>query len=363
MRIVEYQPEHFDSLRSAAASVGNRGLQHREFVNHYYASSRFCRLYLAVASNGAIAGTLGVETMLFQHQGRERRLGFGSNFHALKPGVGGLLLLQWLHSCEFGLVFGGTESSLRVFRTQNWTEYPRMPLWYLNRPFTPGAGESAWRVLAKKTAQRALRRPLEQYSRKLPACARDISVAEERQYSDNLLPSQSPFSFRFAPSRQYLAWRYALDLSFVRYRLFRILRGGRTEGYVVLNDQPRQILVSQCDGSDAGVLASGVLRAILKLGREGDPARTVMLASSHFQMQRLFHQFGFRIAATRAFLIGGLRKTAPDIGTETSRWLVNFDLGDNGLRSPFLDEQPEVARAARAVPDSPVRQPYAVDLD
>ena len=325
-------------MRAAAASVDNSGLQHRAFVNHYYASSPFCRLYLAIGSGSAIVGILGVETMPFQHEGRERRLGFGSNFHALKPGAGGLLLLQWLRSCEFGLAFGGSESSLRIFRSQNWVEYPGMRLWYLNRPFTTWKGEPSWKVLAKKAAGWKLRRPIKEYARNLPSCARDVSVEEEREYSDDLLPSRSPFSFRFAPSRKHLEWRYALGLSFVRYRLFRILRGGRTEGYVVLNDQPRQILVSQCDGSDAEVLACGILHAVLKLGSEGDPSRTVLLTSSHPRMERLFHEFGFRNDGSRDFLIGGLRKTSPDIGTETSNWLVNFDLGDNGLRSPFLDE-------------------------
>ncbi|MCL5743285.1 MAG: hypothetical protein M1541_05050 [Acidobacteria bacterium] len=229
MRIVEYQPEDFERLRAVAASVGNHGLQHRAFVNHYYASSPFCRLYLAIASDGAIAGTLGVEIMPFQHEGRERSLGFGSNFHAIKTGIGGLLFLQWLRSCEFGLVFGGNESSLRIVRSQNWTEYPRMHLWYLNRPFTPGPGEAAWKALAKKAADWALRRPLEEYSRNLPACAGDVSVEEEQEYRDDLLPSRSPFSLRFAPSREHLEWRYALGLSFVRYRLFRILRGGCTK--------------------------------------------------------------------------------------------------------------------------------------
>ncbi|MCL5743284.1 MAG: hypothetical protein M1541_05045 [Acidobacteria bacterium] len=89
--------------------------------------------------------------------------------------------------------------------------------------------------------------------------------------------------------------------------------------------------------------------AVLRLGGEGDPARTVLLASSHVHMQHLFYDFGFRNTGSRPFMIGGIRKTTPDIGSETSNWLVNFDLGDNGLRAPFLDEQPECARGARSL--------------
>ncbi len=63
-------------------------------------------------------------------------------------------------------------------------------------------------------------------------------------------------------------------------------------------------------------------------------------------MQGIFRAAGFEPNATeRPFALGAKRHPLPDTG-DTSGWLVNLDWTDNGLRSPFLDEQPVHAAAA-----------------
>lgn len=69
-----------------------------------------------------------------------------------------------------------------------------------------------------------------------------------------MLPGHSPFTFRFAPRVEYLNWRYNLSLSFVRYRLFRILAGARSIGYIILASGTSNWLINY-DWSDNGFQA------------------------------------------------------------------------------------------------------------
>jgi hypothetical protein len=164
-----------------------------------------------------------------------------------------------------------------------------------------------------------------------------VSVREEHEYSAELLPRRSPFTVRFAPSVSYLAWRYAFGLSFVRYRLFRILRGSESVGYVVINQSRERLIVAHCDGDDPTTLAYGVLLSVVEAaGRDVRP-HGVVLASSHPEMAEIYRRFGFRARRSdRPLAIGGEGppRTVP---TDTTGWLVNYDWGDNGLRAPFLD--------------------------
>src|SRR5213593_1780585 len=142
---------------------------------------------------------------------------------------------------------------------------------------------------------------------------------------------------RCAPGVAYLDWRYSRALSFVRYRLFRLVRGGPC-GYVVLNEHPGSLVVAQADGPDPDTLAAGVLAAVAEVAGEGSRQPEVVLASCHAQMRRIYEGFGFRPARVeRPFALGSAHGPVR-LGRDTSSWLVNFDWTDNGLRPPFLDQ-------------------------
>jgi hypothetical protein len=337
-----YAPGDFDRLRSFALSLPRHsGLAHRSFVDHYYAASEWCRLFLFEEPSGAIVGTLGLDLMRFAGRSREWTLGFGSNFNSARPGIGGLLYLTWMKSCEAGLVFGGSEEAHALYRREGWTYLSGVRTFVLNRPYDTVPGEGVLRRGAKRILRRLRRRPIPARAARIPeAVRRDLRV-EETRWSDDLLPRESgTFSVRFAPSLPYVSWRYGLDLPFVRYRLFRILKGDETAGYVVLNDSPTKVLVSHSDGGDPRTLAWGILLALLEVGREDVVARTVQLASSHPGMQEVFLSFGFRPEVPERPVAVGARGGPPDLERDTSRWLVGFDWGDNGLRPPFRDEGP-----------------------
>ena len=341
MRLVEYKPEHFDLVRRAAERMGAKALCHRPFVDHYYASSRWCKLYLAMIDDEAIGATIGVDLMRFECESRSLTLGLGTNFRSLQPGFGGYLFMQWVKSCEVGFVFGGSGDTHRILEQQKWTSFRGVNTYYLNPLYRAEPGDSAWRLSAKWMARHlspriALPRRLRQIERDI---WREISVQEEDDYDESLLPAATPFTFRFAPSPDYLRWRYNTRLSFVRYRCFRILASGRTVGYVILNDAPDRLIVSQCDGDDPAILAHGVLLSLAEASREDRRPREVVLTSCRPEMQRLYERFGF---ATRRrwhhpFALG-LQRSRIEMPSDTSNWLINFDWGDNGLRAPFLDQ-------------------------
>jgi hypothetical protein len=149
---------------------------------------------------------------------------------------------------------------------------------------------------------------------------------------------------RFAPDANYLAWRYSTQLPFVRYRLFRVLDRGRSAGYVILNESPERVIVSQCDGEDAETLAWGVVLSLLNAGQADRQPRTVMLTCCHPTMQEIYRSFGFKADSTHPFALGSLRRSiAPPAGSNTSNWLINYDWGDNGLMELWTDNSPQTA--------------------
>jgi len=340
MQVIDYTPQRYEALRQFVARTGMRlSLAHRPFVDYYYRAGDSCRLYLFLENDETIAATFGVERMRFEHRGQELMVGFGSNFYSLRPGVGGILFIRWLSSSAIGLVYGGSPDTHKLIRSRRWIYYTGVREYVLNDPFEPRPGERWWRIAARAVLRRIRRAKLSEYARRIPAEIRNrLSVREEQAYSQDLMPRESPFTFRFAPTLDHLNWRYNLRLSFVRYRLFRILDGGHTAGYVVINDSPERLMVAHCDGTERRTLAYGVLLSVLQAGCEDREPRTVLVASTHPAMRQIYERFGFRPKPSdRDFALGTLQGPA-EVEPDTSNWLISFDWGDNGLRPPFLDQ-------------------------
>ena len=354
MRIVPYTPEHFAELRAAAQRSGAaRSLQHRPFVDYYYATRDSCRLWLAVDGDGDIAAAMGLEQLPFCYEQRELRVGCASNFVAFRPGAGGCLFMHWIKTSDFACVYGGSADTHRIVRNQKWTYFGGVQTLFLNRRYPTRVGEAFWRRTAKSVL-RAVAPTID--PRGWPAqLARGsgprLRAHEEHAVTDDMLPTAAPFVFRMCPDTEYLNWRYHTDLRFVRYRLFRILADDATAGYVVLNERPGRVIVAHCDGNDPMLVARGILLAVAAVSREHQAAPEVVLTSAHTQMQRVFREFGFRAAgAERPFALGS-RRHAIDLAPDTSRWLINFDWIDNGLRVPFADQHPSDDTAV-AAPDN-----------
>ena len=340
MNIVRYEPHHFDALRDAALSVDPlASLAHRPFVDYYYAGQPWCSLFLALDEQGRVLATQGVEQMPFVHEGRTLTVGCGSNFHSFRPGAGAFLFLRCLEGCPLALIFGGSEDTHRILQRRKWLYFDPVDSFQLNRSYDAAPNDTPLRRLAKRTLERFGRRSLATFAHRVPATIRGrMSVHEEPLFSNDLLPRRTPFSFRFAPGADYLNWRYNTGLSFVRYRLFRILDSGRTSGYVVLNDTAGQLVLAHCDGEDAESLAYGIMLSMMEAARADTEPRSAMLVTSHVAMRAVFERLGFhpgrqgRLLALRGG--GASMPTPPD----TAKWLINFGWGDNGLRAPFLDQ-------------------------
>jgi hypothetical protein len=341
LTVIEYTPIRFQALRKAAGQINsNYSLCHRPFVDYYYASRDSCKLYLSLSSAGDVNGLVGVEHMPFEFESQPFTLGFGTNFHALQHGVGGLLFMQWVKSSSLALEYGGSEDAHRIVRQQKWTYFPGARIYTLNHDYPVYSGDRAHRRAVKWVLRQWTRKRISAYASRYSRIARNqVSVREESAYSEDLLPSKSPFRFRLAPTVEYLNWRYNLQLSFVSYRLFRILVRGRTAGYVIINENREKLLVAQCDAEDAETLAYGVLLSILQSGRQDRFPRTILLTCSNPTMAEIYVKFGFRRGKKDyPIAIGGLRRKV-EISTDTTNWLVNFDWGDNGLLGPFRDQQ------------------------
>jgi hypothetical protein len=342
LRVVEYAPDLFGALERIATHLGpDCNLAHRPFVDYYYASGESCRLFMIVGEDGKASATIGVESMPFEYDSRRIIVGCGSNFHSLRSGLGGYLFLHWCKRNPLSLVVGGSADTHRIIRRPGWRSFAGIRRYALNKPYLPSPREARWRVAAKWVMRRTRRtRRIPELAPRIARCIpAGLAVREEREYTHDLLPRRSPFRLRFAPQSDYLNWRYDTRLSFVRYRLFRILCNERTVGYVVLNDAPDRILVAQCDGEDVDLLAYGVLLSILHAGREDAEPRTVWLVSSHPRMQEIYARFGFTSDGPDwPFALGPLTRDV-QLEPDTSSWLVNLDWGDNGLRDGFLDRR------------------------
>ncbi|HVH66980.1 MAG TPA: hypothetical protein VM716_03860 [Gemmatimonadales bacterium] len=354
MRVVEYAPHLFGSLQRIAEHVGpGSSLTQRAFVDHYYAGSEWCSLLMMLADDGSAIATIGLEKMPFVYDSQEICLGCGSNFYSLRPGVGSYLFLSWLRLSSAGLVLRGTEDTHRILRSQKWMYIKGVRTYELNRAYLAYPAEAGWRVAAKWVMRHTRpQRPLpERVLRMVGNIPSEFSVREERRYTQDLLPRRSPFRFRFAPSADYLNWRYNTSLSFVRYRLFRVLQNADTVGYVILNDSPDRIVVAQCDGEDVETLAYGVVLSVLEATYDDAELRPISLASSHAQMQVIYEQFGFKERwIDRSFAVSPLRNLHVD--PDTSSWLVNLDWGDDVLFGLFLE--PALPPVTQTVESRPI---------
>ncbi|MBF0160761.1 MAG: hypothetical protein HQL88_00600 [Magnetococcales bacterium] len=339
MEFMHYTPAHHDLLlRKRDHPLFPPALSHRGFVDWYYGSP-WCHLYLFL-ERGELAGMIGIDHLDFLYEGRPIAVAAANNHVAFLPGMGGVQFLYWLKAAPYTLVFGGSPDTHALLRQNGWHYFPPIPLLLANRGRPGGPITWKWRPLARGLLSMLM--PTVRLARRRAAIIRQsgcaLSVREERLFTADMLPVSTPFCFRFAPTLEYLQWRYATSLSFIRYRLFRILRGEETVGYVVLKESPNQLLVSQCDGIDAVLLACGVLLALAEVTEQAPVVREMCLCSSHPPMQRLFRLFGFHEGRHRRPFVMGSGRRPLEIADDTQEWLVNFDWNDNGLRPPFLDE-------------------------
>ncbi len=125
MPVSKYLPEDFASLRDFASRAGVPSLADRRFVDYYYASHPSCGLYLFNNDGGQLVGTIGIEQLRFEFENKDMVIGVPSNYHALQPGVGGYLFLQWM---KRGRSQGYPQAGLEVFcGYQNLCSQLRLP--------------------------------------------------------------------------------------------------------------------------------------------------------------------------------------------------------------------------------------------
>jgi hypothetical protein len=339
--IVEYTPDLFPDLQEMVARLpGPMNLAHRPFVDYYYATRSWSKLYLYLSESGRVLGTTGRELVRFEYGGREITMRNGSNWFSLQRGVGGELLKYStrLNPDSFGFMLVASPDAVKVFHHYGWISVPGVSGYFLNG-CSLYPWDSWWKSAANSIVRQLGRRDLSSFASRIQSNGNaGITVCEEHSYCADLLPRESPFRLRFAPTLEYLDWRYNLCLSFVRYRLFRILVGSTSVGYVILNESRQQIIVAQCDGEDATVLAYGILLALAQAGARDRRPRTMFLSSCHSEMRQVFQKFGFR-AWLRADLPCAFHGLPPDFDLiGSSKWLLNYDWSDNGLQGPFLDQ-------------------------
>ena len=285
-----------------------------------------------------LIGILGLERMNFNVAGREHTFGFGSNFNAFQYGAGGVLFLHWMKRCDFGLVLGGSADTHRILKSQRWLYNTNVRYCRANRNWSPGLGASRLKRLAGTVLRMVqAKSQLAERARQLAVDGhRHVEAIEEQRFVPDLLPAGSPFRFRFSPGVDHMNWRYNTRLDFVRYRLFRIVDCGRTEGYVVINEKPTQLFVAQCDAADALTLVYGICAALSHVDNRNNP-RESLLTSSNPIMQQALREVGFRLGQQVPMAIGGLRGRRLS-EEDFNSWLVNYDWGDNGLRAPFIGQ-------------------------
>ncbi len=313
-------------------------LAHKPFVDYYYASTPSVKLYLLMKDADTVLAILGQETLTFSYQGRDVAFGIGSNFYTLQPAMGAMLFMNWMRSNPYHMIFGGSDDTHRILRQQNWVYFQGFQRIEYNPRFYASSTDVAWRRMAKSILRAVSHRKVSSYESKVRAqIPSNLEVREESEYTADLLPARSPFTFRFNPSVEYLSWRYNTRLSFTRYRLFRIIVDGSSFGYVIVKDEPHRITVAQCDGSDAATLAWGVLSVVFRACREDRNPRNIMLYTSNQTMKDIFRAAGMiATPSDMRFAIGSISESV-DFDPDTSQWLINYDIGDNALRNPFLD--------------------------
>ena len=341
MPIVKYNPDHFQQLQEMVDKLARiTSFSHRPFVDYYYTTNDWCDLFLYMDSKNDIVGTLGIDKLRFEIHSREIIIGFGNNFYSLSPGPGGILFINWLKTTSYGGVLGGSKNFHKIISRQNWSYYKGINTLLLNQKRSYSKNEALWRKGAKLLLNLSGNKSIAKLASRIPnSIKKRLSVEEVVEFQEDMVKIPSSFDFRFSPTLDYLRWRYNTHLSFVRYRIFRLLDSGELAGFAVFNKSPVKILLAHCDGKSPSILAYGVLLALSELGKTYKKRPEIDIASCNPQMKKIFRAAGFReIIEEKKFAIGTLKKK-PDIPPNTSNWLVNIDWNDNGLRSPFLDQK------------------------
>lgn len=330
--IVRYTPDHFPLVAEFARQVGATPLLYQGFVDHYYASSEHGRLFLLLKGE-TIEATVGVEYLPMQAYGKRFTLGFGSNFYSRSPGLGGLLFLHWLKSCDAGVVFGGSADTHALVKRTGWRYFDGLYEYTTPFEFRCWQDEPRWKAALKTALRTLLRRHLVVGGRN-PRYDH-LSIHEESGFEPSLLAFAPGPACALRPDADYLNWRYSPQLPFIRYRLFRLLSGRDTAGYVVIKDDPREIVVSHGDASDPSWLAFGSLLALEEVMRQDRQPRPVVITASHAAVRGVLASFGLRaLLSPRPFAVSPLRR-GPEVPTDLAEWCVNFGWGDNDLRPPF----------------------------
>lgn len=348
MQINSYSSgDHATLAKLCAELPPYHNLCYPDFVDYYYGSTNWCRLWMMQDESEKVFGVVGVEKMPFSTPDGPVELGFGSNFYAFQSGAGAFLFLHWARECDYGIQFGGSEDARRLVDHQKWARLTGIQTLQINAAWAEPPGESSWRLAAKRLLRHSpLRTRIDRTAADMiRRGGLGIEAVPEPRFTADMLPDSSPYPVRFAPRPDYLNWRYATDLDFARYHIFRLTLDGESCGFVVLNEQPHRVLVAHADATDAWVLSQGIFAALAQVCTGRMRGCGVLAVSSCPVVQEALTAAGFRVRSkARDIAIGAPRKQ-PTFTTDTSQWLINFDWGDNGLRAPFLG-QSRLSRAA-----------------
>lgn len=335
MRLIEYTPKWFDRLESAVEKMGRgKALGVREFVDHYYAGNPWGKLWLAIDDQSEeIAGTVGIEFIPFECSGEILPVGFGSNFHTLLEGCGGLLFLKWTRSTRHNMSYNSSDQARALTDAQKWQSLNGVTSLQYNSPPERGSdSRSLIRSLKRLIKRTVLRRP--SLSRILPKFQprefphSRVAVEPFESWSSDRLDFDSPFDFRVAPEIAYFEWRFPFQWSGFRYAHFSIVRDGTVCGLIILHICDDQVLVVHADGSDERTIAEGILLALSKT----DGPAVYYLATSLPEVARLCEAVGFRRNSEESRLFFSPRFPLEKIRSP----LINFGLGDNDLRLEYL---------------------------
>ena len=227
MPLVAYShAEHFDLLREASETRRGFGLLgHEPFIRWYYTSSDRCRLWLFLGGAGELQGLIGIERLRLDFGGeRTLSIGFGHQFHAFEQGIGGVLFLHWLRSEKVAITYGGSADTHRIVDAQRWVRVPGVRELFVNpSPSAPPRSPGVRRA-ARALRNWAVRRDLRRFSNGLPTRMRDrFTIRRITEYATDMGARPSAFHVRLRYDADHLAWRYAQDLSFIRYHAFEIL--------------------------------------------------------------------------------------------------------------------------------------------
>jgi hypothetical protein len=348
LQIHQFKLEFYPALAEFAKAVHLPVLFNHSFLEHYYLGQEWCRLFLAMDGPKCI-GMIGVDVLHFVTQTSTITAAFGTNFYSLQPGVGWMLWLKCMKQAEIGLVFGASQDTHRILQARKFEYYSGINLYRMNARFESYREDSAAKGIVKAGLRPWARKNLPDYASKsfLRRFA-DIQIVDRTDFSEEMMVRSSPFSFRLCPPLEYLQWRYNPRLDYVRYRIFQFFRSGQSIGFCVLNHGMSESMVVYSDGSDPELLAAGILKAIFLVGEEEDKYRKITLASSHPVMQALFVQQGFRLAEKNYPFAAGALKDAKNLG-DPGRWLLNFGMGDNDLRTHMFWPIPDESKGSEAI--------------